>query len=76
MPAAPTFDAIHAEAMRIWREREMRFPAFVRRMTPDDLDHQSGAWAHVFVAARESLITGRAPDGPIPPLKPPEHRHD
>jgi hypothetical protein len=30
-------------ALKLWCEREMTFPAFVRRMTWDQLDHASGA---------------------------------
>ena len=56
----PTYDEIHAEAMRIWREREDGFPAFTRRMKPDDLDHRSGAWGHIFAMAKARL------SGPLP----------
>ena len=33
-----------AELLRLWREREMQFPAFTRRMTPDAMDYQTGVW--------------------------------
>lgn len=51
----PTYDEIHAEAMRIWREREEGFPAFTRRMKPDDLDYRSGAWGLMFAEAQRRL---------------------
>lgn len=38
---------VYDEAMRLWREREETFPAFVRRMKPDNLDIISGAWAAI-----------------------------
>lgn len=47
--------AIHAEALRLWREREMRFPALTRRMSPDALDHASGAWALAVEEAAERI---------------------
>lgn len=47
--------AVQAEALRLWREREMRFPAFTRRMTPDDLDRVSGAWARITEDAAQRL---------------------
>lgn len=50
--------AVHDEALRLWREREMRFPAFARRMTPDALDHASGAWA---LAVEEAAARLRSP---------------
>lgn len=43
-------------ALRLWREREMRFPVFARRMNPDDLDLDTGAWALAWAeAGREAL---------------------
>ena len=57
MPGGPAADEVNVEALRLWRLREMMLPRFVRRMTPDALDHQSGAWARMVVEARESLIT-------------------
>lgn len=33
------------DALAYWQQREMAFPARVRRMQPDDFDMQSGAWA-------------------------------
>ncbi|ARO53960.1 hypothetical protein B2G69_07220 [Methylorubrum zatmanii] len=44
---------LQTEALRLWREREMRFPAFTRRMKPDALDHASGAWARAVEEAAE-----------------------
>lgn len=57
-------EAIYAEALRLWREREMRFPAFVRRMTPDALDHAGGAWALAVEEADQRLRT-------LSPVNPP-----
>jgi hypothetical protein len=54
-------EAIQAEALRLWREREMRFPSFTRRMAPDALDHASGAWTRLVEETAERL---RAP-GPL-----------
>lgn len=34
----------------------MRFPAFARRMTPDALDHISGAWGRTVDQAREQEL--------------------
>lgn len=31
-------------ALKIWRDRQKGFPAFVRRMNPDALDYATGAW--------------------------------
>lgn len=33
----------------------MRFPPFARRLKPDDLDYQSGAWGLMFAEAQEAL---------------------
>lgn len=41
-------------ALEFWRKRELTFPRLVRRMTPDDLDFASGAWAK---ALHDSQIT-------------------
>lgn len=46
---------IEREALRLWREREMSLPAFVRRMRPDDLDMATGAWALMLDMAAHSL---------------------
>lgn len=45
-------------ALRIWREREMRFPPRVRRLVPDDLDLALGAWAIVVEAAKKEFDMG------------------
>lgn len=58
--SAPTPDEIEREALRLWREREMGLPAFVRRMTPDDLDMATGAWAMMLDEATHSLAGGSA----------------
>lgn len=49
---------IEAEALRLWREREMTFPKFTRRMMPDDFDRESGAWATVLTQAKANLSWG------------------
>lgn len=43
---------LEAMALELWRHREMTFPGFTRRMTPDALDRASGAWARMLEAAR------------------------
>lgn len=43
---------VEALAMRLWREREMQFPPFARRMKPDDIDHATGAWAAMLARAK------------------------
>lgn len=39
-------------ALEMWREREMRFPRFTRRMTPEAFDIASGAWSLILDQAR------------------------
>ena len=39
-------------ALALWREREMGFPRFTRRMTPDAMDFASGAWDAAVRAVR------------------------
>ncbi len=36
---------LEIRALSMWRDREMQYPAFVRRMQPDQMDGESGAWA-------------------------------
>jgi hypothetical protein len=48
-------------ALDLWRRREMYWPAFVRRMTPDALDTCSGAWDRALRAARR-VIERRTPE--------------
>ncbi len=50
-----TREMVEAEAMRLWREREMCFPARVRRMKPDDLDFANGTWAGMIATAITNL---------------------
>jgi hypothetical protein len=54
-------DALEARALRMWREREMTFPKFTRRMTPDRLDINTGAWARMLAEARLAEGTEAAP---------------
>lgn len=49
----------HALALSIWKEREQRFPAFVRRPAPDAIDYATGAWDLVFAEARRRYWEGR-----------------
>lgn len=42
-------------ALEMWRAREMRFPAFTRRMNPDAIDRSSGAWKRMLDAAQQDL---------------------
>ena len=50
-----TREMVEAEALRLWREREMSFPERVRRMTPDSMDVASGAWAGMCTRAFDRL---------------------
>jgi hypothetical protein len=50
--------SVEAEALRLWRERELTFPAYTRRMKPDDFDRTTGAWATVETQARANLSWG------------------
>jgi hypothetical protein len=52
-------DAVEKRAFEIWRERERRFPQFVRRMPPDELDRATGAWAVVMQQAAEEIAQGQ-----------------
>ena len=45
-------------ALELWREREMAFPAFCRRMTPDDIDRETGAWAGMMQRAAAMTMGG------------------
>lgn len=46
-------EPLEVRALRLWRVREMTFPAFVRRMNPDALDYAVGNWDRILVAAIE-----------------------
>lgn len=46
-------------ALAMWREREMTFPAFTRRMNPDEIDMASGTWAAMMERARIAEREGR-----------------
>jgi len=52
-------DQVQRVALELWRRRQMRFPAFVRRMTPDAIDVATGAWA-LALAEAQKLIERRA----------------
>lgn len=39
--------SVEREALRLWREEQRDWPAFVRRPVPDGLDLVSGAWARI-----------------------------
>jgi hypothetical protein len=54
-----------AVALRLWREREMMFPRFVRRMEPDALDWATGAWPRVLVEATDMVRQARAAGIPV-----------
>lgn len=55
---------LDAAALRLWREREMCFPAFARRMTPDAYDMVSGAWARCLADA-DLLMVDQMPAADI-----------
>lgn len=48
-------------ARAIWRERELSFPAMTRRLKPDALDRETGAWALVVDEARAAIRALRDP---------------
>jgi hypothetical protein len=50
-----TYEQVRLRALAMWREREMRFPAFTRRMQPDEWDHATGSWAAMVSAAAEAI---------------------
>jgi hypothetical protein len=53
-------DRIEARALELWRERELTFPPFARRMHPDAIDYATGAWAVLLdQAGKESTIGPR-----------------
>lgn len=43
--------AIERRALEIWRDQELGYPSFVRRMSPDTLDRATGAWDRVLAEA-------------------------
>lgn len=45
-------DPIARLALRMWRERERQFPAFVRH-DPDELDLATSAWARIYAKAKD-----------------------
>lgn len=62
-PIEVTEAQFDAGALAIWREREKEFPAYTRRMTPDDLDCAGGSWARVVGYARACIIAALAARG-------------
>lgn len=44
-------DPVALLALRMWREREEQFPAFVRH-DPDEMDLATGAWARIYAEAK------------------------
>lgn len=54
----PGLDQIEALALQMWRQRELQFPAYARRMTPDDIDRATGAWG-AMLARAEAISRGR-----------------
>jgi hypothetical protein len=48
-------DPVTAEALRIWQERERRFPFRIQRLHPDSMDGITGAWGKMVSQARENL---------------------
>lgn len=51
-----TLMGVEARALEMWRRRELTYPRFVRRMTPDALDRASGAWTRMLEAARRREV--------------------
>jgi hypothetical protein len=54
----PTIEAKRL-ALQLWREREARFPARLRRWTPDEIDHASGAWGRMVAEAERRIAATR-----------------
>jgi hypothetical protein len=61
--------SIEVLALRLWRERELDFPPRVRRMTPDDFDHASGAWDRMLAEARRLSQPDLFIEKPKPPTQ-------
>lgn len=57
---------IEALALQLWREREMTFPAYCRRMAPDDIDRDTGAWAGMVARATALTMGGPASQTVVP----------
>ncbi|WP_072389853.1 hypothetical protein [Hyphomicrobium sp. CS1GBMeth3] len=55
-------------ALELWREREMQFPAFCRRMTPDALDRSTGAWEGMMNRAAKLIAANSAAPSTVTPL--------
>jgi hypothetical protein len=51
----PPLSKIEERALELWREREMHFPPFTRRMTPDAMDKASGTWARMLDQAGKEI---------------------
>jgi hypothetical protein len=49
---------LETAALDRWRERELTYPKFARRMTPDALDMVTGAWALNVAATRREMADG------------------
>jgi hypothetical protein len=49
---------LEERALELWREREMEFPAFTRRMTPDAIDRMSGAWSRIVAVVAATRRSG------------------
>lgn len=48
-------------ALAIWQAREAELPPRLRRMTPDALDMEAGAWARSLAQARAAILAMREP---------------
>jgi hypothetical protein len=58
MPLEPEVEKL---ALELWREREMRFPAYARRMVPDDMDRATCAWEGMVQRAERMTMGGAVP---------------
>jgi len=54
-------EMIERVALAMWRQREATFPKFTQRMTPDNIDRSSGAWAAMLLQARAAIEAMREP---------------
>ena len=54
-------EMIERVALAMWQRRELTNPGFTRRMTPDDIDRATGAWAGMVDLAHAAIEAMREP---------------
>lgn len=50
-----TEELVEKVALAMWKQREEMYPAFTRRLVPDDLDRVGGAWMVMILMARQAV---------------------